>query len=263
MSDDFDPTDPDDFDPTDLGFEPPAEYGEGSDEGGLADGPFEESFGSGSFSDGFDDGAFAFDAPDPEDWSAVDRQIEFNEDLERARQKAAAKGAAAAELDDGSWMYRISWDELPVTCPYEQLAFAGWTPTPLEDLPGDGEFGDGGEPAADVVHDALWTLLYRCADHGVFFGSTDHLSDRGLYELLLTDLLWSYGPCPPPEAGFNQHFDCAEDGDFELYLTYYADDSDREHWAAEFGDELPPRKAKPYDRDARLPRPADEDEPGD
>lgn len=233
--------------------------------GSLAEDPFGvDPFGVDPFgvgSGGFDVGPFGadfFDAPDPEDWNPVDRRIEFNEDTERARQKAADKGAKDGELQDGSWMYRIGWDELPVTCPYEQLAFGGWTPVPLDELPGEGERGPDGEPAADVLHDALWTLLARCADERIYFCHTDHLSDRELYAMLVDDLLWTYGPCPPPEAGFSQHFDCAEDGDYELYLTYYADNADRQHWADEFGNELPQKKPLPYDRDDRLPRPVDE-----
>ena len=196
---------------------------------------------------------------DPEDFDLVDRQIEFNEATERARQKAVAAGASASELEDGSWMYRIGWADLPVTCPFEQLAFGGWTPVPVEDLPDDSD-----PLAADEVHAALWNLLQRLADEQVFFYQTNHLSDRDLYELIVEELLWCYGPQPPAEAGFSQTFDCAEDSDNETFLRFYADDEERAEWLAAWGDPLPPKEAPRFDRDDRLPRSLDEtpDPPG-
>ena len=50
--------------------------------------------------------------------------------------------------------------------------------------------------------------------------------------------------------------------DIDLYLRYYASETDREEWRREFPNHhMPPRKVPPFDRDRFLPK-AHEEEAG-
>jgi hypothetical protein len=102
-------------------------------------------------------------------------------------------------------------------------------------------------PPAQVLDDvelrqALWQLIERLFEMRVVLDFTDHLSDRELYCLIRRDIL----PTPIkrvdlPENFF--HWDCSasDGGDPTAWLTYYASDEEREDWAAESGQEPPPR----------------------
>jgi len=92
----------------------------------------------------------------------------------------------------------------------------------------------------------------------VFLERTDHLSDRELYT-------WLWGTALREEfEGFglppgNWHVDVLGGGseeDLILDMRYYADDTERALWAAEFPDfPMPPREPPPHNRDPFLPQP--------
>jgi hypothetical protein len=80
---------------------------------------------------------------------------------------------------------------------------------------------------------------------GIVLDFTNHLSDHQLYTLIYRDIL----PCYEKRLNRRDtylHWDCS-DGD-EDWLRYYASDEDRQSWAEETGEELPPREDPPYDR---------------
>jgi hypothetical protein len=108
-------------------------------------------------------------------------------------------------------------------------------------------------PPPDALgDDELSTLLREVAQQlfaqHVVLDFTNHLSDRELYKLIYRDILPSY------EKKLNRrnsylHWDCASvDGDPETWLRYYASDAEREMWADETGEPLPPRAVPPYER---------------
>jgi len=99
----------------------------------------------------------------------------------------------------------------------------------------------------------LAELVDRLFSIGVFVHSTDHLSDRELYEWLLQHLSGHIALLPNSFV----HLDVIGSGseeDNELYLRYYATEEDRASWKERFPDyALPPHEVPPYDRDRSLP----------
>jgi len=80
---------------------------------------------------------------------------------------------------------------------------------------------------------------------------TDHLSDRELYRLVYRDIL------PAREKMIDRkdtllHWQCIDvNQDPEIWLRYYATQSEREAWEDEVGGILPPSEPPPYRR--RMP----------
>ena len=112
---------------------------------------------------------------------------------------------------------------------------------------------------AAQLHSKLWEVINAMALAGHFLSSTDHLSDRELYEKLWSDILREPTSISPDNTAFC-HIDilggCSEE-DMKIRLKYYADDDEREFWECDFPDEeLPPREPLPYDRDRNLPVPS-------
>lgn len=103
------------------------------------------------------------------------------------------------------------------------------------------------------VRKELHALIDELASINVYLDATDHLSDRELYEAIVREVL-------PAKLNIGNgdwavyDFVADEDG-FEACMAYYADDECRAAYAE--WTEVPPRRAKPYDRDRKLPRPDD------
>lgn len=112
----------------------------------------------------------------------------------------------------------------------------------------------------DAIGAELWRTIEALAGIGVFLESTDHLSDRELYQHLWTDLLqdksliitgsglgggWFHSPI----GGWSNE-------DMQVWLRYYADEDERRLWQKDSPDEsLPPREKPLADRDRLLPGP--------
>lgn len=122
------------------------------------------------------------------------------------------------------------------------------------------ERGSDYPPAAALDDDALKSALGRLIDDmaeiGMFLSSTDHLSDRELYEKLLGEILLEPVTIDPQgKTGFT-FIDILggwSDEDTEIYLRYYADEETRRDWAEDYGAPIPPKEKAPYDRDRHLP----------
>lgn len=81
---------------------------------------------------------------------------------------------------------------------------------------------------------------------------TDHLTDRQLYCLIYRDILPTHEKLIRRRSNF-LHWDCAGvDGDPDAWLRYYANEQERQTWAAETGGCLPPMEEPPFPRN--LPR---------
>jgi hypothetical protein len=107
-----------------------------------------------------------------------------------------------------------------------------------------------------ALHDALWRLIRAMADIGIFVESTDHLSDRELYTHLIEDALLVRSVLVPGDPSYGMHIDIIggfSEEDIRTYLTYYADEEERESFRADFEGEFPQSLPHPYDRDRLLP----------
>jgi hypothetical protein len=112
-------------------------------------------------------------------------------------------------------------------------------------------------PAPDKLSDAevrkiLGATIEQLYSRRIVLDFTDHLSDRQLYCLIARDIL----PSPEkkldlPRQYLHWHFLDVE-AQPETWLAYYASDEERDAWAAETGQPLPPRRKPPHPR--KMPR---------
>lgn len=135
-------------------------------------------------------------------------------------------------LRDTFFEYVLAFENAPVTTLRARLAESGVQP------PSD-----------------LWTLIARLAEMNVVIHSTNHLDDDALHEFLLAELDEPHEFPDFPDVVM--HIDvigAMGEEDIDLWLRYYADDEDREHWRSQFPDaEIPPKMVAPHDRDRFLP----------
>ena len=116
------------------------------------------------------------------------------------------------------------------------------------------------EVSDEHLRGRLWELLYALAGRRIFLNSTDHLSDRALYEWLDAFLDEECADCPL-EAETNYRVDASDSGSGTLagtenWLRFYADETVRADWRRSFPeDPMPPREKPPHDRDRFLPEP--------
>ena len=166
----------------------------------------------------------------------IDRAIK----IEQLKEEAAFRGEFH---DDGYWEMVYDYDYAPWTTDYELLQEEG------VDLP-DGSLMDD-----DCLTDKLWEIIEALAVRRVFLMSTDHLSERELYEVLVTEILLEPrrdAPLDEDSAFVYDVVGSGSDEDLYLFLKYYATEEDRKFWGKEIS-EMPARVQPPYDRDRFLP----------
>jgi hypothetical protein len=101
----------------------------------------------------------------------------------------------------------------------------------------------------DQLRERLWETIEKLYSLRVVLDFTDHLCDRELYVLIRQDILpATVKRVDLPDNYF--HWDCSasRDDDPTVWLTYYADDEEREQWSLEEGRDPPPRAVPPHPR---------------
>lgn len=188
---------------------------------------------------------------DPNDLDHIDQEIRINE-LKCEAEELAGGQMVAWESDDCPpgiaeqfWEHVVAFEKAPWTSTYQQLMELG------VELPPPEELND------EQVHDKLSEMIHALAGIDVYFCSTDHLSDRELYDHLWSETLHQR-VADVSIPGMVHTIDLAGSGseeDTEVWMQYYADDETRDRWQKDFPDYvMPPREKPPYDRDQHLPK---------
>jgi hypothetical protein len=153
-----------------------------------------------------------------------------------------------AEIEEKFLQNILAFEDAPPIVLFDELARGGVEMPPSRAL-GDVE-----------VHGKLWEVIQAMTLLGCYLHSTDHLSDRELYELLWSELLREPTTLLPEDPNFACQIDIIggfSEEDIRIYLRHYADEEARRDWAREFPEyEIPPHEEPPYDRDRYLPEPS-------
>lgn len=164
-------------------------------------------------------------------------------DRAEAIESLHANGAAAGGPDDaGYWALVHDLEHAPLTTNLAQLAELGIDPP------------DPRIAADDEITAALEEMVNGLALLEVFLLRTNHLDDRGLYELLRGRILREPVREVPPGCGSREWIDVGGGGDRETWLAWYADEDERRQ-ARDHGEVVPLQRTPRADRDAALPRP--------
>lgn len=153
-------------------------------------------------------------------------------------------GADASELEISFLARVLAWETGPFATHGEWLARQGLVFPAPEELRGR------------RLASELWRLIEALAVARVFLYHTDHLTDAELYRRLWEEVLEATAPDFARTADDACHWDFADpgSGDEQLWLAYYASESERASWVREFPDvTLPARRMAPPRRDHRLP----------
>lgn len=181
----------------------------------------------------------------------TDRQ-DYIQDLQRRAEEFVDRDvsffeseAMPQEVREQFWERVAAFEESEWTTSFDQLVLGGM------ELPAPEELDDAQLSAK------LWEVIRGLAMLRTFLYSTDHLSDRELYEELWHEVLREENPSMPLDENSACHIDLVSSGseqDNVLYLRYYADEEEWRRWAKDWPDDvIPVHKALPYDRDRHLP----------
>ena len=106
----------------------------------------------------------------------------------------------------------------------------------------------------EALHERLWQAIEMMGTIGMYLESTDHLSDRQLYEYLLEQLRQPEMLFPDDPRSATTLSPIGGGGEPEIWLRYYADDEDRKYWMEDFPDfDMPHKEDPPFQRDHLLP----------
>jgi len=199
----------------------------------------------GDLSDGF------FMTEDPHDSEEKERAERIEALKRRARELAGGEvvshtdSEVPAEVEEKFLNYVVAFEEAPWIknrVLMERLGIALPAPDTLND---------------EALSEKLWEVIEGLAAMQHFLEETNHLSDRELYTLLLTDVLEEETKDMFMDADSACHIPLCGSGSDEdnyVYLKYYADEKYREMWRKEFPGEPVPEHVDPaYDRDRFLP----------
>jgi hypothetical protein len=100
----------------------------------------------------------------------------------------------------------------------------------------------------DQLHRSLWDTIHKLYEKRIVLDFTDHLTDRQLYTIIYRDILSSSEKKIESPRNY-LHWDCANTGDDpQTWLRFYASYQEREAYALETGEDLPPAEDPPYRR---------------
>src|SRR5579871_1528825 len=177
---------------------------------------------------------------------AINNSNELDRAQRRSRRTKKTKDDASIRREPTAWTeddcptdlaaqflgHFAALDQAPQTTHFEQLRRHGL------DLPNPNSLDD------VQVCEKVWEVIRKLAEMNVFVTSTNHLSDRELYERLWSDVLheWTMDAALPDMTCHLDLVGSGSDHDIAAWLRYYADADDRARWQRDFpGQILPPR----------------------
>jgi hypothetical protein len=184
------------------------------------------------------------------EFAEIDQAIRINE--RKAEVEELAGGAmdgferpdCPPDIAEQFWQHMAAYEKAPHTSHFQLLIDRGIALPPAEEL------------SDRQLHAKLWEVIHELAKMQTYLLSTNHYSDRELYDQLLSDTL--HEDMVDGLPGMTCVIDLVSSGseeDIENYLRYYADAESRRHWRQSFPNgKLPKRQKPPYDRDRLLPK---------
>jgi hypothetical protein len=151
-----------------------------------------------------------------------------------------------SDLELGFLHRVIAWEEGPFTTHREWLRRRGQSFPAITEIP------------PERLSRVLWQLIEALASARVFLMHTDHLSDSSLYVKLTTEVLDGNAPdfARCEDDAYHRDFADPSAGHDQEWLTFYADEHEREEWRSILPETLlPPRQRPAHDRDRLLPTP--------
>jgi hypothetical protein len=99
-----------------------------------------------------------------------------------------------------------------------------------------------------ALREQLWIVIHKLYEARIVLDFTEHLSDRELYCVIYRDILPSHEKKIDLPKNY-LHWACLDpEDDPQTWLRYYATDAQREEWAEETEEPLPPSETPPYPR---------------
>ncbi|HEU4388039.1 MAG TPA: hypothetical protein VFV34_09600 [Blastocatellia bacterium] len=189
------------------------------------------------------------DAKQPLDDDAEDRDRRLrreSEELAVDELTSYVSPDCPAEIEEEFWKQVASFEQAEWSKPFDVLVESG------VELPPPAELND------DELTRKLWEVINCLGLLSVYLVSTDHLSDRELYEHLWHKSLREelvIQPNDPHCASFIDMIGSGSEEDNFIRLKYYADEEERTRWKTDWPEDPVPEHERPrYDRDSRLPQ---------
>lgn len=158
----------------------------------------------------------------------------FDESIDRVNPTAMSTRSENEFLES-----MLDWERAPM------LPISQWFEPPLV-LPHPDRLG---QHQLSLV---LRATIDKLFEKHIVLDFTDHLSDYQLYGIVFRDILPSHEKMLPRRTSY-LHWDCANvEENPDVWLRYYASQADREMWAEENNQPLPPHDDPPFRRE--LPR---------
>ncbi|MFO1064720.1 MAG: hypothetical protein U0892_12725 [Pirellulales bacterium] len=128
----------------------------------------------------------------------------------------------------------LAWERAPA------LPISRWFDPPLS-LPRPETLDD------DVLSDLLYDTIDRLFSKRIALQQTEHLSNRQLYTLIFRDILPSWEK-KVDLPGNRLSWRCVDESETEIWLTYYATETERLQWLETNEGPLPEAKSLPFPR---------------
>lgn len=184
---------------------------------------------------------------DNETTDETDETIDFDSPFESDEDDASGESRVAGNWDDVPYLKRVAeWENGFGTTSGKQLIERGISLPPPDSLDDT------------QLHDKLWEVIHGLAATRHFLHSTNHLSDRELYQYLWTEGMNELTIDMSDLPNGASHMDLIGSGSEEDIVhqhKYYADARERADWLASFPDSvMPAHEDPPHDRDRHLPK---------